>query len=418
MRHLTWHRILTSGIAVFSICGVALAEPESDSLVASPQSDETAKTSDNQNDSDAPASDIQSATKDESQDKPKSLTVASWGGAYTQAQKLAFFKPFQDESGIEIKIVSHKGRIATVVGKTDSSPAGWDLVDLDEMTLKAGCSNGTFARIEPDSLATLNSGEAKSDFIKGSLQECGIASGAWSSAIVYDKRAYKKTTPKKAVDFFDLKKFPGKRAIPRTAKYIAELALIADGVELDKVYTTLATESGLERVFKQLEKLEGHILWWDRAYQPTNILARQDAAMALAFNGRIFSAIVADNKPFGIVWDAQMYHLDYWAVPKASTHRRASLDFIAFAMRPESLARLASWFPYGPVRKSAVELVGKHPEINVDMKAFLPTAPGNFQRALKIDLSWWEDNGDKIAPHYRDWMEVAENADALAEDDY
>lgn len=355
-----------------------------------------------------PADDDKTGTASEK--RPEKLTVASWGGAYTEAQKRAYFSPFETKTGISIAAVSHNGRFEALTGKKDGSASGWDIVDLDEITLEAGCRSGVLEKVETQILAASGDGEtAKADFIEGSLHECGVPSVVWSSAIVYDKRAFEKAKPDTASDFFDVKKFPGLRSLPREPRYVVELALMADGVKPADVYETLATGEGVERAFKQLDRIADHISWWHVPQQPIKLLAKKQASMAIAFNGRIFNAIVANNRPFEIIWDGQVFHLDYWAVPKTARNKTASLDFISFATRPDSLARQASWFPYGPVRKSAVKLVGKHPEIDVSMARFLPTNPDNFRQALKFDPAWWEKNGERVRDRYIAWMDAIDD---------
>lgn len=342
--------------------------------------------------------------------RPDKLTIASWGGAYTEAQKRAYFSPFETETGISIATIAHNGRFDALTDKDEGAAPNWDVVDLDEITLEAGCRSGILEKVETDTLAASGDGEAATaDFLEGSLHDCGIPSVVWSSAIVYDKRAFQKAQPASASDFFDVKKFPGLRALPRAPRYVVELALMADGVKPQNVYETLGTDEGLERAFKQLDRIGDHVSWWYQPHQPIRLLAKKQAAMAIAFNGRIFNAIVANNRPFEIIWDGQVFHLDYWAVPKPARHKSASLDFIAFATRPDSLARQASWFPYGPVRKSAVKLVGKHPEIDVNMARFLPTSPDNFRQALKFDPGWWEKNGKRVRDRYIAWMDTIDD---------
>lgn len=335
------------------------------------------------------------------------LTVASWGGAYTESQKRAYFTPFQDETGIAINTVLHKGKFEALSTLGESSSAKWDIVDIDPTTLERACKDGTLEKVSPSELEGAKDGSpASTDFLPGTLHECGIPSVAWSSAIVFDKRAFKKEKPESAKDFFDTKKFPGKRALPRDPKYVLELALMATGTEPEKVYAELSTDEGIDRAFEQLERIRDDIMWWEKAHQPIKQLAKKDAAMALAFNGRIFSAIVAANKPFDIVWDGQIFDLDFWAIPKGSPHKDKSLKFIAFATRPEAMAKQASWFPYGPVRKSAIAMVGKHPEVNVNMATYIPTAPANFKRALRLDTIWWKEHGEKIRKRYGAWIDA------------
>ena len=343
-------------------------------------------------------------TKPAADEKPGKLTVASWGGAYSESQKRAYFTPFQDETGIAIELVSHNGSFETLTAEGEAEPPKWDLVDIGPATLESACRDGKLEKVDASALSDASDGtSAKDDFLPGMLHECGIPSVAWSSAIVFDKRAFKKAAPKTAKDFFDVKRFPGKRALPRSPKYTLELSLMADGVAPEKVYETLATDDGVARALKRLDAIREHIVWWDRAHEPLKLLAKQNATMAIAFNGRIFSAIVAENKPFALIWDGQVFDLDLWAIPKGSPNKASALELIAFATKPDRLARQARWFPYGPVRKSALKLVGKHPEVDVNMSDFIPTSQMNFKRALRMDAVWWKSHEVEMKEHLKVW---------------
>ena len=336
-------------------------------------------------------------------EKPDKLTVASWGGAYGESQRRAYFAPFQSESGIAIEAVSHNGKFDALDPDSADKP-GWDVIDVSTDAIDRACRDGWLEKVDVAVLSAAKDGtQARDDFFPDSLHECGVPSVAWSSAIVYDKRAFKKNKPKSAKDFFDVKRYPGKRALPEGSKYTLELALLADGVEPDEVYEVLATDEGVERALKRLDTIRDHIVWWKRGNEPLSLLEEQKASMAVAFNGRIFSAIVADTKPFGIIWDGQVFDVDLWAIPKGTPNVKSALDFIAFATRPAQLAQQAGWFPYGPMRKSAVELVGRHPEVDVDMSAFIPTSESNFKRALRLDTTWWQENEDRMKERFKVW---------------
>lgn len=337
--------------------------------------------------------------------KPEKLLVASWGGAYGDSQKQAYFMPFQTETGIAIEVVSHNGALGILTAEDESSRPKWDLVDLDPVTLERACRAGALEKVDASALAAASDGTSPSDdFFPGTLHECGVPSVAWSSAIVFDKRAFRKNAPRTASDFFDIKRFAGKRVLPWGPKYTLELALMADGMAPDKVYGALASEEGRNRAFKKLDVLKDHVIWWDRASEPLELLASREAAMALAFNGRIFSAIVVKNKPFGVIWDAQIFDLDLWAIPKGSAHKDSALAFIVFATTPERLARQAQIFPYGPVRKSALKLIGKHPQVDVDMAQYIPTSKANFKRALRLDALWWQEHEVELRARFGEWF--------------
>jgi putative spermidine/putrescine transport system substrate-binding protein len=332
------------------------------------------------------------------------LSVATWGGAYEQSQEIAYFEPFAKETGTSIATQIYDGSLAKIKALIggDSSPV--DVVDLSSSALGALCNDGLLETIEASSLGVAPSGEsAEQDFFTGGLSSCGVASVAWSTAIAFDRQAFTKAQPTQIADLLDLKRFPGKRALPNGPRYTLELALLADGVDPANVYTELATPEGVDRAFKALDKIKNDTYWWDSAQEPISWLLEKKAAMAAGYSGRIFRAAVGNSKRFGVIWDGQVYDLDLWAIPKGAKNKDGAKRFIVFASEPARLATQAELIAYGPMRKSALQLVGKHPVINVEMKDFLPTSPDNFKKALKFDDAWWGTHGEELTKRFQDW---------------
>jgi putative spermidine/putrescine transport system substrate-binding protein len=338
---------------------------------------------------------------------PSALHVATWGGAYGQSQQIAYFTPYAKETGTEIKAETYDGSLAAlkqVIGREQGPP---DLVDLSAGNLSALCSGGLLETIDPAGLKPGPAGEsAAEDFYPGALSDCGVASVAWSMAIAFNRRAFGKSAPSRITDFADVKRFPGKRALPGTARYTLEFALLADGVAPADIYTTLATPEGADRAFAVLDKLKPNIIWWDKAKDPVALLLEGEAAMAAGYSGRLFRAAVGD-KQLGIIWDGQIYDLDVWAIPKGSKNKDAALKFIGFATEPARMAAQAQLIAYGPMRKSALPLVGKHPVIGVEMLPYLPTAPDNFKTALRFDEAWWNEHGQELTKRFDQWHAAA-----------
>ena len=114
------------------------------------------------------------------------------------------------------------------------------------------------------------------------------------------------------------------------------------------------------------------------------------------------------------MWDGQIYDLDLWAIPKAATNKDEAKRFIAFATEPAQMAAQASLIAYGPMRKSAIALVGKHPSLDIEMKTYLPTAPDNFRKALRFDEAWWNEHGGDLATRFQTWRDQPVVSDAKA----
>jgi putative spermidine/putrescine transport system substrate-binding protein len=332
------------------------------------------------------------------------LSIATWGGAYSQSQEIAYFEPFAKETGTSISTEIYDGTLAKIKEMIGRDQPVVDVVDVSAATLGSLCNDGQLEPIKVSSLGASPSGEsADQDFYPGGLSSCGVASVAWSTAIAFDRQAFSKAQPSQIGDLLDTVRFPGKRTLPNGARYTLELALLADGVDPADIYTQLATPEGADRAFRALDKIKSEIYWWNSAQEPITWLLEKKVVMAAGYNGRIFRAAVGDRNRLGIIWDGQVYDLDLWAIPKGAKNKDGAMRFISFATDPARLATQAQLIAYGPMRKSALDLVGKHPVIDVEMKKFLPTAPDNFKKALRFDDSWWTAHGDDLKKRFDEW---------------
>ena len=332
------------------------------------------------------------------------LSIATWGGAYGQSQEIAYFEPFAKETGTRVATEIYDGTLAKIKAMIGGAESDVDVVDVSAATLGTLCSDGLLETIEASSLGAAPGGEsAQDDFYSGGITSCGVASVAWSTAIAFDRQAFGKNQPAQIADLLEMKRLPGKRTLPNSPRYTLELALLADGVEPADVYTELATQAGADRAFKALDKIKAEIFWWDNAQEPITWLLEKKVAMAAGYSGRIFRAAVGDRQRLGMVWDGQIYDLDLWAIPKGAKNKDGAKRFITFATDPARLATQAQLIAYGPMRKSALALVGKHPVIDVEMKDFLPTAPDNFKKALRFDDAWWSVHADELQKRFEEW---------------
>ena len=261
------------------------------------------------------------------------LNIATWGGAYGQSQEIAFFEPYAKETGTRIATEIYDGSLAKIKEMIDGGAI--DVADVSAGVLNALCKDGLLETIAPSSLGAAPSGEsAEQDFFAGSLSTCGVGSVAWSMTIAFDRQAFSKAAPSQVANLLDIKRFPGKRALPNSARRTLELALLADGVEPANVYTELATQEGADRAFKALDKIKGEIYWWDSAEEAMTWLLEKKAAMAATYSGRMFRAMVGTRQRYAAIWDGQIYDLDLWAIPKSAKNKEGALALHRLCHRP------------------------------------------------------------------------------------
>ena len=337
------------------------------------------------------------------QDGQQPLDILTWGGAYQQSQEKAYFEPFLKAQSIQIKPRTHLTEDGQTIVDRLAVDDNWDIADLSSKDESEACEKGLLRQIKIEEvLSEIEASE--DDFLPGAIRKCGIGSVAWSSVIISNRRKFRKRQPKTVKDLFDIGRFPGKRALPKGPKYLLEMALMAEGVPASEVYEQLDTVDGEDRAFEILEKLRGHVIWWEQAAEPLKILNDGQAVMALAYSGRAFNEITSQRHPFDIIWDGQIYDIEYWTISKKTDEADAALKFVSFALGTERMAEQARWFPYGPMRKSAVATVGNHALLNVDMKRFIPTTPDHMRKAFLLKTDWWKMNEKRLITRFDAWL--------------
>ena len=251
--------------------------------------------------------------------KQPELVVCSFGGAYQDAQRKALFEPFSRNTGIKIRELTYQGTYSEI--KEMIKDKGLDIVDLDSANFLLGEKQGLWAPVD---FSVVN----RKKFIPGAVHDFGIASIFYSTVIAYSKEKYPSGTlhPASWADFWDLKEFPGLRALHKSPVVTLEIALLADGVRPQNLYPL-----DIDRAFKSLDKIKDHIVWWEYGQEPANLLAQGKVVLSSAWNGRIWAAKHLHELPLAVEWQQGFLDIEYWAIPAASKNKENAAKFIEFA---------------------------------------------------------------------------------------
>jgi putative spermidine/putrescine transport system substrate-binding protein len=319
------------------------------------------------------------------------LTITSWGGAYSESQRKAYYEPYM-AAGNKITEAEYNGEVAKIKAMVEANAITWDVIDVDTATALQGCAEGALETID---WAKLGLDRAK--FIGAELMECAVPTIVYGTVFGYDSSKLAEG-PTTINDFFDLAKFPGKRGIQKNPTVNLEWALIADGVDAKDVYTTLSTPEGVDRAFKKLDTIKSEIVFWEAGAQAPQLLADGQVVMTSAWNGRLQGAIDNDKKPFKIVWDHQGLDWDWWAITKGTPKIEEAYRFVTFASGVGPQAEQTKFIAYGPANKDAI------PGIAPATLPNLPTAPDNLKTAFNVDPQFWADHGDELKERFNAWL--------------
>ncbi len=319
------------------------------------------------------------------------LTITSWGGAYQDSQKKAYFEPYKAQ-GNTITEAEYNGEVAKIKAMVDAKAVTWDVIDVDAPTALQACAEGALEVIDWKKIGT-----DKAKLLGSSNSECAVPTIVFGTVFGYDTSKFPQG-PTTIADFFDTQKFPGKRGMWKNPTVNLEWALMAEGVDNKDVYKVLSTPEGVDKAFAKLDTIKKDIVWWESGAQAPQLLADGQVVMTSAWNGRLQKAIDVDKKPFKIVWDHQGLDWDYWSIAKGTPKLEEAYRFLTFATSAGPQAEQTKYIAYGPTNSDAIPNVGKEIVPN------LPTAPDNLKTAFDIDASWWADNGDQLKERFNAWL--------------
>ena len=340
--------------------------------------------------------------------EPISLTVVSWGGAYTASQNRAYHEPYM-EMNPHVTIINDDGSANALAGLRAQHQAGnvtWDLVDMLPSDAQLACDEGIILPIDHDAMlaAAPDGTPASQDFLPGSLGECFIPQIVYSTVLTFRPDAFPDDAqPESIADLFDVENFPGRRALQDRPGTNLEWALYADGVDPDDIYDVLRTPEGVDRAFAKLDTIKEHIVFWTEGAQAPQLLADGEVAFATGYNGRMFDAIEVEGMNAEIIWDGQVVEWDGWVVPDGPK-ADAVLEYLYWATDTQRLADQAKFISYGPARASSAPLVGEHADLGIDMNEHMPTNPDNYFSPIVLDNDFWTDYGDELRERFANWM--------------
>jgi putative spermidine/putrescine transport system substrate-binding protein len=315
------------------------------------------------------------------QAKPTQMVISTGGGALEEAYKAAYFAPWTQKTGITITTGPNTG--AKLKAMVEQKAVEWD---VSQQPAELAATMAKQGLLEPLDYSVID----KAKLIKGVAFEyfvmCDIAAYhiAWNTKLVKPG-----AEPKDWPAFWA---FAGRRGLWKRPYQTMEVALMADGVDKDKLYPL-----DIERALKSLSKIKDGVYWWERGAQVAQILIDGEVEVTAAWNGRVYEPKKA-GAPVDFHLNEALLVADAWVVPKGAPNKRESMEFIAAALAADNQASFAQKIPYGPVNWDALKLLPK------ETLAILPSADENLKRSTFLDVNWWADNGERADAAFNKWI--------------
>ncbi|WP_026284028.1 extracellular solute-binding protein [Variovorax paradoxus] len=313
--------------------------------------------------------------------KGQRITLAEFGGSLGPTVKQALLDPFEKATGAKVNRDSPNPK-AKLKAMVEAKNVVWDVYTEDAAYITQHCGT-LFEKV--DTSAFIAAGIDKR-FVNN---ECGVPGVVVGFVFAYNEGKVRASPPKSWADFFDLKKFPGKRAIHNNVVNGAlEMALLADGVPAEKLYPL-----DLDRAFRKLDTIKSSILWTQSSGGLTDALVNNQVDYALSYSGRVYAAAKAGAK-VALVKDQQILSWDQYAVVKGTKNKAAAEALLRSIAQPEPQRHLSELTSYAMANSTSP------PQLDALSARFLPSR----ENAVFQDMAWWAKNYDQINQRFVTWQ--------------
>ena len=319
------------------------------------------------------------------------ITAFVFGGAWKKAMVAAFGDPFTQKTGIPI---------------TYQEPYSWAKVramheaNAQQIDVLSGGGAEIVLASRQNMITPIDwSIVDRSVLSERQLRRPNVIGGYTLSMVVcYNKKKWPGDHhPKSWADFWDVAKFPGRRAVRRTPPvWTVDAALKADGVKDSEFYPI-----NLDRAFRSLDRIKPHVkAWWSDNAQAQQLMEQEEVDLITMMNGRATESI-NNGAPFEIVWNEGISEGDSngWLAPIGCPNRIGAMKFLDFVGRPEPQAAFARLLFYAPLNPKAYDL------LEPSIARQLPTYPDNERVAHVMDSEWWADNLSQVQRRFERWLQ-------------
>lgn len=307
----------------------------------------------------------------------KSITIASWGGSYQEAQSKALFEPAAEATGIEVKQETYGG-MSDVRLQVSSGQVTLDIVASGSGSAARAAAEGLLESLDYNVIDV-------STFYPTLYTEHCVGGDVFSTVYAWNTDTYGSDGPSGWADFFDVKKFPGKRAYRAKVPGALEPAILADGVAPEDVYKVLDSEAGIERALDKIRELKPHIdVFWSSGAQHAQLMKDGEVDMTTGWNGR-FDNAKKDGANLAYSFNQALLDYDCFAIPKGAPNRDVAMEFLAEISKPEYQDDLPKYITYGPTNRAAYDTG----VITAADAAGLPSSPDNAALQVPVSLEWY-----------------------------
>ena len=306
------------------------------------------------------------------------VVMANWGGDAERALGRTFVPAYERLTGRKMVMDGSGPSNGKIRAMVEAKAVTWDVCDCG---MAAMSELGPIGMLQPMDYGVID----KSRVFPGFAYDHGVCNYLFSIVMAWDTKVI--SGQPTLADFFDLKKYPGKRSMKKDPVAMMEVALMADGIPPDQIYPL-----DRDRALKKIATIKNVTLFWANATQSQSLLRDGEVVMGLLWNTR--ATVLKKETEGRIDWSYRQGFLQHgcWVVPTGNPAGKQAMVAIAAMQDPEAQVELFKALNNGPANPQAAAMVQD------DLKALNPGAPENAALQAKVNPNWYlKDNNYAVS---------------------
>jgi putative spermidine/putrescine transport system substrate-binding protein len=304
----------------------------------------------------------------------KEVVLVNWGGDAVKFMAEAFGAPFEKDTGIKVAVDSSGPSLAKIKAMVESGRVTWDVCDSGAGTSFELGKAGLLERIDYSIVD-------KSQIPEAFAMPWCLGAGAYSYVIAYDTAKVGAAPPQSWAEFWDTKRWPGKRTMRKSMHSVLEAALMADGVDKDKVYPL-----DVKRAFDKVKQIKNDIVWWNAGADSQDLLRSGEVAIGNIWSTRAKGLETDTRGRITWTWNQGIITSAVWVVPKGNPAGKVAHQFMNSTLIPERQVAFFKTLGTAPANPKAALLVPP------ELKRFNATDTDNAAKQMFLNDAWYADN--------------------------
>lgn len=307
---------------------------------------------------------------------------ADYGGPTNESRQIAYFDAFGEETGT--KVISTSLEDAVSYTMLEGGEGDYDLIQVSTDSLLKYKEN----------LVALPDDVPRGDNLPENIQDYAVGGFLIGIAQGWLTETYPDGGPQDWADFFDTKKFPGKRAWPGSpGSYDAsfELALLADGVAYDDLYPL-----DLDRAEAKLDTIRDSLIFYESYPEVQTLLSTGSASIAVSVSGQ-FTGLMNQGLDVTVQWNEAFLSPNFFVIPKGAKNQKQAFELATWLSGGEAQAVFTERTLYGPANSETFDFLSD------EVADKLPGSP-THKGSIYFDEQYRADNLDELVSRFTNWL--------------